>query len=65
MKIAHIKLASKMTQKGITQKDLAEQMHMTRSAINRRMTGAVEWSVSDVKNLCCIFGATFEELFGD
>lgn len=65
MKIVHLKLASKMAQKGITQKDLAEQMHMTKSAINRRMTGAVEWNVSDIKNLCGIFGATFEELFGD
>lgn len=65
MKIVHIKLASMMSQKGLTQRDLAEKMHMTRSAVNRRMTGAVEWNVSDIKHLCAIFGATFEELFGD
>lgn len=65
MKIVHLKLASKMTSCGMTQKDLAEQMHMTKSALNRRMTGKVEWYVSEVKLLCKIFDATFEELFDD
>lgn len=65
MKIVHFKLAQKMTSCGMTQKDLAEKMFMTKSAINRRMTGSVDWGVSEVKLLCNIFGCTFEELFGD
>lgn len=65
MKIVHLKLAQKMTSCGMTQKDLAEKMFMTKSAINRRMTGSVDWGVSEVKLLCNIFGCTFEELFGD
>lgn len=65
MKVVHLKLASKMTSCDMSQKDLAEQMHMTKSALNRRMTGKVEWYVSEVKLLCKIFDSTFEELFGD
>ena len=65
MKIVHLKLASKMSKIGMNQKELAEKMHMTKSALNRRMVGNVEWCVSEVKQLCKIFDTTFEELFGE
>ena len=65
MRVVHPKLAQKMTSCGMSQKDLAERMHMTKSALNRRMTGKVEWYVSEVKLLCKIFDTTFEDLFGE
>lgn len=65
MKVVHLKLAQKMTSCGMTQKDLAVRMYMTKSAINRRMTGSVDWGVSEIKLLCKIFDSTFEELFGE
>ena len=65
MKVVHLKLAQKMTSCGMTQKDLAARMYMTKSAINRRMTGSVDWGVSEIKLLCKIFDSTFEELFGE
>lgn len=65
MKVVHLKLAQKMTSCGMSQKDLAAQMYMTKSALNRRMTGRVDWGVTEVKLLCKIFDSTFEELFGD
>lgn len=65
MKVVHLKLASKMTSCGMSQKDLAAEMHMTKSALNRRMTGKVEWYVSEVKLLCKIFDCKFEDIFGD
>lgn len=65
MKVQYLRLAARMRDNGYTQKDLAEKLHMTKSALNRRMIGVVEWNVSDIKNLCSLFGATFEELFDD
>lgn len=48
---------------GLTQKDLAEQLHITYQAVSRWENNDVEPSIDALKEMCKIFNCSIEELF--
>lgn len=56
-------LVAMMASRGDTQETLAKVMHMSKSAISRRLTGEVEWSLGEVKAICTHYNAGYYELF--
>ena len=52
------------TEKGMTQKELAEKLHVTPQAVSRWENGEVEPSVSTIGEMADIFGVTADEIIG-
>lgn len=46
-----------------TYEDFGKAIGMTRSAVARRMTGAVKWQIDEIYSVCKHFGKDFYELF--
>ena len=57
------KLLAMMASRGDTQETLAEIIHVSKSAISRRMSGEVEWSLGEVKAICTHYGVGYYDLF--
>ena len=51
-------------QKGLTQKDLADFLHVTSQAVSRWELGDVEPSIDTISNMAKIFGVTTDEIIG-
>lgn len=56
-------LAGVMASNGDTYQTLADVLHTSSSAICRRMSGEVEWSITEVKRLCEYYGKSYYDLF--
>jgi len=52
-------------QKGITQKELAEKLHVTSQAVSRWEQGDVEPSIDTISNMAKLFEVTTDELIGE
>lgn len=52
------------TQKGLTQKELADKLHVTSQAVSRWENGEVEPSVSTIGEMAKIFEVTTDEIIG-
>lgn len=61
--VKYPELAAEMVRRGETQRYLAKVLGITYSAMWRRLTGRVEWSVDEIITVCEHYGKTFEELF--
>lgn len=48
---------------GLTQKDLADQLHVTYQAVSRWENGDAEPSIETLKEMCVILNCSIEELF--
>ena len=51
-------------QKGLTQKDLADLLHVTSQAVSRWELGDVEPSIDTISNMAKIFNVTTDEIIG-
>lgn len=58
------KIKEYRTQLGLTQKDLAEKLHVTYQAVSRWENGDVEPSVDTILEMTKIFDCSVDELFG-
>lgn len=66
MREKHVKypgLASIMASHGDTQTSLAGTLGISVSAVNRRMSGEVEWSLGEIKAICEYYEKSYYELF--
>jgi len=57
------KLKGIMVEKRITQQELAEKLKITGSALNYKINGKSDFSVTEAKFISNFFGKTIEELF--
>lgn len=53
------------SEKGLTQKELADMLHVTAQAVSRWENGDVEPSVNTIKEMAKIFGVSTDKLLGD
>ena len=58
-------IKNQRTKKGLTQKDLADRLHVTPQAISRWEKGDVEPSLGTVKDMAEIFEISVDELLND
>lgn len=58
------KIKEYRTMKGMTQKDLADTLHVTYQAVSRWENNDAEPSIDSLKAMCKIFNCTTDELFG-
>ena len=56
-------IAGEMARHGETSKTLAKMLGITYVAMWRRLTGRVEFTISEIETICDHYGKTFEELF--
>lgn len=56
-------LAAEMVRKGDTQRTLAKKLGMSYTAIWRRLSGRVDFTIDEIEDICELYGKTFEELF--
>ncbi|WP_160686219.1 helix-turn-helix transcriptional regulator [Clostridium sp. C2-6-12] len=57
------KLKGLMVEKRITQQELAEILKITGSALNYKINGKSDFSVTEAKLVSSFFGKTIEEIF--
>lgn len=57
-------LLAEMARSGETYSTLAELLNTSVSAIARRLSGAVEWSKSEIDTLCDHYAKDYDYLFG-
>lgn len=57
------KLKGLMVEKRITQQELAEILEITGSALNYKINGKSDFSVTEAKLVSSFFGKTIEEIF--
>ena len=62
-KVKYPALVALMASRGETQESLGEVMHLSKSAISRRLTGEVEWSLGEVKTICTYYGKSYYDIF--
>ena len=57
------KLKGLMVEKRITQQELAQILKITTSALNFKINGRSDFSVTEAKVVSSLFGKTIEEIF--
>lgn len=56
-------LAAEMAKHGDTQAKIGKLLGITHPAISRRLSGEVDWSISEIEKICELYGKDFYELF--
>lgn len=62
-KIIFPELIGEMAKRGDTQKTLAELLDLPCASISRRLSGEIEWSISEVDKVCEYYKKGYYELF--
>jgi transcriptional regulator with XRE-family HTH domain len=62
-KIKYPELVGEMAKRGDTQESLAKLLGIPHSSISRRLSGEIEWSISEIDKLCEFYGKDYYELF--
>lgn len=62
-KIKYPELAGEMAKRGDTQKTLGNLLGVNCSSISRRLSGEIEWSISEIDILCKRYNKNYYELF--
>lgn len=57
------KLKGLMVEKRVTQQELAQILKITASALNYKINGRTDFSVTEAKLVSSFFGKTIEEIF--
>lgn len=52
-----------MAKKGDSQKDVADMLAVSASAVNRKIRGISDWTVTEIYMLCDRYEKSFEVLF--
>ncbi len=62
-KVIYPGLVAEMAKRGETQEVLSKLLGLRRESISRRMTGKLEWSISEIDKICEYYKKDFYELF--
>lgn len=62
-KVTYPGLVGEMARRGDTQETLANLLGITRSAISRRLSGKIEWSIGEIDKICEHYEKDYYELF--
>lgn len=62
-KIVYPELIGEMAKHGDTQKAIGKLLDLPCSSIGRRLSGEIEWSISEIDKICQCYNKTYEELF--
>ena len=62
-KIIYPGLVGEMAKRGDTQEVLAKLLGLPRESISRRLSGKIEWSISEIDKICEHYGKDYYELF--
>ena len=52
-----------MARHGDTQSTLAKLLDITVTSISRRLSGEIDWRISEVETLCKYYNKSYDELF--
>ena len=52
-----------MAKKGENQKDVADLLYVSTSAVNRKIRGLTDWTITEIHFLCDHYEKPFEVLF--
>lgn len=62
--LLYAELVGEMAKRGETQKELGQLIGVNSSAgISRRLSGKIEWSISEVEKICEHYGKDYYTLF--
>ena len=62
-KVIYPGLVAEMAKRGETQEVLSKLLGLRRESISRRMTGKLEWSISEIEKICEYYEKDYYELF--
>ena len=62
-KVIYPGLVAEMAKRGETQEVLSKLLGLRRESISRRMTGKLEWSISEIDKICEYYKKDYYELF--
>ena len=62
-KIKYPELVGEMAKRGETQKTLATLLELPCASISRRLSGEIEWSISEIDKICKHYNKDYYELF--
>lgn len=62
-KILYPNLVAEMARRGDTQKALANLLGLPDGSISRRLSGEIEWSISEIDKICDYYKKDYYELF--
>ncbi len=62
-KIKYPELVGEMARHGDTQNDIGKLLNLQGSAICRRLSGEIEWSISEIEKLCEYYQKDYYQLF--
>lgn len=62
-KIEYPELLAEMARHGDTQKAIAKLLELSIPSFSRRLSGEVDWSISDIEKLCKHYNKDYYELF--
>lgn len=62
-KVIYPGLVAEMAKRGETQEVLSKLLGLRRESISRRMTGKLEWSISEIDKICEFYKKSYDELF--
>lgn len=62
-KVKYPELAGEMAKHGDTQETLAKILGITYASVSRRLSGRIEWSISEIDKLCKHYKKDYYELF--
>lgn len=64
-RVAYPGLVAVMASRGDTHASLGSILHISTSAVSRRMTGEVEWSLGEIRAICEHYKKSYYELFDE
>lgn len=62
-RIVYPEIEAEMARRGLTQIDVAKVLRRCPTAVLRRLSGEVDWTISDINILCHVFAKDYYELF--
>lgn len=62
-KILYPNLVAEMARHGESQRDLGAMLGLPHESICRRLSGKIEWSISEIDKLCEHYEKNYHELF--
>lgn len=62
-KIKYPNLIGEMAKHGDTQKTLGDLLNITDSSVSRRLSGEIEWTISEIDIICEHYKKNYYELF--
>ena len=62
-KIVYPNLVKELIDRNETQEILGKAIGLSKTSVNYKFTGRVEWSISEIEKVCKYFGKDYYELF--